>query len=671
MTSTAFAMVPFGSNAEESSADEYGYHWTDSNSPEPTIPFSWIDITATGSSLGFYYSDDEYYTGVPIGFEFEFYGNTYTSLNVTSNGLIQFGGASTDGSNDALPGTSDPDNFIAPYWDDLAVYYPGYNYGQVYYQTIGVSPNARLIIEFYEVSRDYDYDHLTFEVILLETGEIVFQYLTLNGETGSGATIGIENIDGTFGCPYSYNTASLTDGLAVMFELGLIGFGPDRSNTVAWGTSSVYSLSVTNGQAVTDSFDIKVNSTVLGWSVTLYDLSYALLIDNNLDSNGYPDTGDIAPGASFSMLVYVTVPSVPSGQNETTVLLASSFLDPTLNDTATLRTTAVQGVLVATHTTNGYDDDLDGDYDYLQVNVSVQACDGGNLGVYVYLYTSDWDGITNGYGSMAVAEGFANITVYLSGESVYGSLFDGSLIVELYLYDRSSNYIDYGSFLTGTYYHDDFEPPAATLIPPTTDYAVDSDSDGLFNYVVVEVTFEVFDEGTYRLETQIYDGSWNSVSYSENESYYTAGVYVVLMVFPGIDFYEVYVDEICWLYVDLYMDDIWTDYLEGDTSYYYYEDFEGPGVYFSPPHYDYATDADVDGYYDTLTIEVYFDCTEDGIYDLNMVVYDPWGYTFEYVNEWGLSLTAGTGYAYAIVLDGNEIWLNGISGYFEVYMYLY
>ena len=51
-------------------------------------------------------NDDNTYTGVPIGFNFSYLGNTYTTLGVTANGYMQFGGTISNGS--LYNGTSMP-----------------------------------------------------------------------------------------------------------------------------------------------------------------------------------------------------------------------------------------------------------------------------------------------------------------------------------------------------------------------------------------------------------------------------------------------------------------------------------------------------------------------------------------------------------------------------------
>ena len=508
LTASAFAFVSFGARAEESSADAYGYYWTDSHAPTPSVAFSWVDITGSGDDVGFYDADDDYAGPLEIGFDFEFYGETYSMFNVTSNGYIQFGAGSYDSYNYPIPTSWSPNNIIAPFWDELVVNDMYYNYGAVYYETIGTIPDRQLVVEFYEVSRDYSYNLLTFEIILNETGEIWFQYLDMGTETGPSATVGIENSDGTIGCEYSYGSRTIWDGLAVKFERGLIGFGPDASNRADWGTSAVYGIYVTNAQAITDSFDITLDYSYLGWSVDVYDGSWNPLADNNL--NGIPDTGDLAPDESFYMLVYVTVPDPPTEQNETTVLLATSYNDALVYDDVTLTTQAYQAHLGAVHSSYVEDTDLDGDYDYLYVDASVDAVSGGNLGMYAYLYDASANNIAFAWTSAAVPAGAGTLNVSFSGEDIYSSMGDGPYDIYLDLYDRNWNYLDGSSHTTAALAYTDFDTPMAMFLPPFSDYARDDDSNGMYDFLVVNTTIEVFEPGYYTVAGEMYDDMWGT-----------------------------------------------------------------------------------------------------------------------------------------------------------------
>lgn len=671
LSTAAFAMISWDVGGDQASADSWGYTWTDSNAPDPVAHFSWVEISSTGTDAGFSSADNAYRGPFPVGFDFSFYGQTYTQFYISSNGFISFGSGYTSSSNYRLPYTSDSvHNIIAAYWDDLCVDDWPYNSGSVYYETVGSSPNSQLVVEYRDISRDYYYDLMTFEIILNETGEIWLQYLSLSGEDGYSATVGMENWDSSFGTTYSYNEAALSNNLAIMFEEGELGFGPDRTNRASWGTTSYYTVTLRNGQAMTDSFDIEVDYSYLGWTVELYDEYMTPLADNNL--NGIPDTGDVASGDSVDIYALVTVPDPPAEQNETTILLASSYFDPTLNDTATLTTKAYQAVFSPPHSDYGYDSDIDGDYDSLVVDVEVETVAGGYLTLYTYLLDSaETYIISSSYDYEMLGIGSATISVYFDGEDIYASLYDGPYHVVVYMYDNDGYYIDYDEFDTSSYLHTDFDEPVAVFSPPFSDYGRDDDSNGLYDVLVLNVSIEVFDAGYYTVYADLEDTYWGDwISSAEYSGSFAPGIHEIQLVFPAPEINESYLDDTCYVDLSLYYENwTWVSDIGYTTAHYLYTDFEGYPVEFSPPHDDYAEDTDSDGYYNHVVVTIYIQCNEAGLYDFETWVYDPWGYDFAYIFE-TVSFDLGVN-EYVVLLSSDDIYDSGRSGWYDLEMYLY
>jgi hypothetical protein len=121
------------------------------------------------------------------------------------------------------------ETFIAPFWDFLVI-----DPGAVYYQAL----DSMFVVEYYQVSRYGGADHGTWEVILFADGSILFQYQDLDfayywGNYGRSATVGLQG-DAITGLQYSYDTAALSDGLAICFAYP--GQLPDCSayTDVAW-----------------------------------------------------------------------------------------------------------------------------------------------------------------------------------------------------------------------------------------------------------------------------------------------------------------------------------------------------------------------------------------------------------------------------------------------------
>jgi len=191
--------------------DSYGYQWLDSN--EPNGPdYDWVDISGYGSLYNFT-SDDQASSLINIGFSFPFYGNEYTQVRINSNGFLSFTSTSTNWSNESIPNTNEPNNMIAPFWDDLSPQ----NSGTVHYYSDSV--NDRFIVQFTDVPHygsSYPGQY-TFQCIMYENGRILYQYNNLQ-QTINSVTIGIENSTGTDGLEIAYNENYVENGLAILIK---------------------------------------------------------------------------------------------------------------------------------------------------------------------------------------------------------------------------------------------------------------------------------------------------------------------------------------------------------------------------------------------------------------------------------------------------------------------
>ncbi|MDP8235786.1 MAG: hypothetical protein P9M08_05345 [Candidatus Erginobacter occultus] len=218
--------------ADSGGPDAFGYYWYDSNLPAPQEPYSWIEIAPPEGGAGTELTDltgmDDASESAPIGFSFDFYGNTYTEAVVSSNGFITFDSAVGSAfSNNCIPDADNPNDAVFTFWDDLDL--DDNPSSAVYYETQGSAPGREFIVEWDQVPHIGDSGScFTFQVILYEgSNEIKVQFNTMSrGDQsyadGSSATLGIENDDGTNGLQYSCNPGSpgpVYDGLAVRYSL--------------------------------------------------------------------------------------------------------------------------------------------------------------------------------------------------------------------------------------------------------------------------------------------------------------------------------------------------------------------------------------------------------------------------------------------------------------------
>lgn len=140
---------------------------------------------------------------LPIGFDFTFFGNTYTTCHLSENGFIQFGSSPEGGccAGQFLPSATNPDNLIAAAWMDGYSFnccYQGDDYSVFQYETIGSEPNRVFVVT---LSLEENCGAYYSGQIKLYEGADIIEIHTDTWADGSSpcsnVTQGIENIDGT------------------------------------------------------------------------------------------------------------------------------------------------------------------------------------------------------------------------------------------------------------------------------------------------------------------------------------------------------------------------------------------------------------------------------------------------------------------------------------------
>ncbi len=201
-----------------SGPDLFGYTYKDSNDADgPT--YQWIEIAPPAGGSGTEIAAltgvaREHFWPIPLPFSFNFYGMDYADLGVVANGLLTFMDQYISWENGPIPSPREYKlaRFLAPFWDYLII-----DPGAIFCQAL----DSMFVIEFYQVSRLGGANPGTWEIVLFQNGNILFQYQDASfgyywGDYGRGATVGIQG-DAITGLQYSYRSAALSDGLAICF----------------------------------------------------------------------------------------------------------------------------------------------------------------------------------------------------------------------------------------------------------------------------------------------------------------------------------------------------------------------------------------------------------------------------------------------------------------------
>jgi gliding motility-associated-like protein len=163
------------------------------------IPY--VAQTNTGTSL--FMTDDSQQGPFQIGFNFCFFGATYTQFYVGSNGWISFtGGQPVTFTSQPIPTGNAlvPKNCIMGPWQD---WHPGIG-GQIKYQIQGVAPCRKLVVSWINMPMFSCTSNIgTFHIVIYESTNYIENHIAnkpacLQWQSGT-ATQGIHNLAGTIG----------------------------------------------------------------------------------------------------------------------------------------------------------------------------------------------------------------------------------------------------------------------------------------------------------------------------------------------------------------------------------------------------------------------------------------------------------------------------------------
>jgi hypothetical protein len=206
--------------------------------------------------LSFGNLDDGRWDNIALPFSFRFYGNTFNTIHLSTNGWIGMGSTNSTatGLGAAIPAVAAPNNVIHAITSDLT-FSGASNPAILQYFTVGSSPNRKFVI---------DYSNLTFlsatgtanvQVILYETTNVVEIHTTNCTNTNKTKSQGIENSTGTVGTavPGRNNTTSWT-GMSNAYR-----FTPDVINytwTPATGLNTATGATVVATPSATTTYTV-------------------------------------------------------------------------------------------------------------------------------------------------------------------------------------------------------------------------------------------------------------------------------------------------------------------------------------------------------------------------------------------------------------------------------
>jgi hypothetical protein len=431
----------------------------------------------------------------------------------------------------------------------------------------------------------------------------------------------------------------------------------------AVGSMVNYTLNVVNLGTSIDTFDL---GTVAVWPTSLWDATGMNPLPDT-DADLVPDTGALPPGGGADIIVRVQISAI--GCDDATVVGVSSN-NVNVVDMAVLHTCAPDAFLNPPHSDMGVDTDLppNGLFDELRIDVGVLVNTAGDYEVDVDLFDltlTTW--ITYGVSTVSLPSGPAIVPVSIPGPDIYISGIDGPYFAYIALYDNLGNFIEDGSYATGSYLYTDFDLPGAALNPPHSDVGVDTDlpPNGLFDELRIDVGVLVSAADVFEVSVDLFDQTMSVyIGSASNVSLLPIGPVTVPVSLPGTLIHDSGIDGPYLAWVILY--DQFGNVLDSGnflTQSYLFIDFEGASATLNPPYSDVGVDTDMppNGLFNILRLDVGVSVTMAGIYRVNIDLWDQFGMTWITTANKTSFLPAGSNMV-SVDLSGVDIHASGIDG---------
>lgn len=285
------------------------------------------------------------------------------------------------------------------------------------------------------------------------------------------------------------------------------------------------------------------------------------------------------------------------------ILVLTVFLVPSSRAAA-----APAGTLLTPFYDFGQDDNGDGLYDYLVIDVTVDVTSPG-----LFAFRADLGQPQDVRAQLPVGVSHVHVAVY--GWSLYNAGFDGPYDLMVELFDGNNLVrLDFVNYTTGAYTADEFQPPAAILSDPGIAYPLDTDSDGTADCLALNYTVNVTSTAEFYLRGEITGTSGyyvDSASWNEYPSL-AVGIHRGTFQFPGWLLNATALDGP--YQYDLAAVQNFTEYsftvgytvsfLSVTTAAYTHDQFDPPPLRLGAPLSDHGVDTDGDGLFEEIAVTV-------------------------------------------------------------------
>ena len=195
-------------------------------------------------------------------------------------------------------------------------------------------------------------------------------------------------------------------------------------------------------------------------------------------------------------------------------------------------------IKASTYGDQALDIDGDGDFDYLRVGVQLNVAQAGNYQLSADLTDGTGELITSVDQTLNIASaGDFSVTLDFVGSNIYQHGINGPYRVSrVTLLDGMGNIADYQKvgYTTQAYNYSDFGAPWVSLTGQYQDYGVDTNSNGRYDQLVIEIGVLLDNDGVIVASGRLVDASDNEIEWGTNTVALTAGApRIIPLTFNG------------------------------------------------------------------------------------------------------------------------------------------
>jgi len=322
--------------------------------------------------------------------------------------------------------------------------------------------------------------------------------------------------------------------------------------------------------------------------------------------------------------------------------------------------------------------DADSKFDELVIAVPVNLTVAGEYTVIGYLHDEAGKHIAHLKTTSNLAAGANSVQLVVDKAPLISNTLNGTLnLRDLSLFDTSDRLIDQvqDAYTTAAYSYTSFRVGEAVFSGAFDDYGLDSDSDGYYDSLVIEVPVMVYNPGSFMIAADLTDSGGKLITQATEQLQLPAGSHTISMSFDGT---AIATKQKNGPYVVAYMHLFNNSSILIDagidlhtTQAYDWHQFNEPLVKLTGVYTDEAVDNDDDGIDDVLNITVGVLVANSSNYDLNARLVDQNGTEITWAAT-SSRIDAGTPVTLLLSFDGSAIYNHGVSGLYrlkDVYVY--